>query len=108
VQVKNLKASNYEPILKESLACFHCGSDMKNMPTLKSHLQEEWDKLERRAKQSQSRKRKVEEIVATESTSPQDKDTEEPPEELSEEPNLKRAKSVAEPPDVAESNTNLG
>jgi len=33
---------------------------MKNMPTLKAHLQEEWDKLECRGKASQKRKRKIE------------------------------------------------
>jgi len=30
---------------------------MKNIPTLKSHLQEEWDKLVRRAKLANKRKR---------------------------------------------------
>ncbi|KAF8959029.1 hypothetical protein BDZ97DRAFT_1839470 [Flammula alnicola] len=43
--VKQLKPSNYEPILKESLSCFHCDTEMKNMPSLKTHLQEEWDNL---------------------------------------------------------------
>jgi hypothetical protein len=32
------------------------------MPTLKTHLQEEWNKLERRAQESIKRKRKLEEI----------------------------------------------
>jgi len=32
------------------------------MPTLKTHLQEEWNKLERRAEESRKRKRKLEEI----------------------------------------------
>ncbi|KAF8163247.1 HIT-like domain-containing protein [Crassisporium funariophilum] len=58
--VKEFKPSKYEPMLKEGLACFHCNAEMKNMPTLKVHLQEEWDKLERRGRQSAQRKRKVE------------------------------------------------
>ncbi|KDR81553.1 hypothetical protein GALMADRAFT_59127 [Galerina marginata CBS 339.88] len=57
--VKQLKRSTYEPILKENLVCFHCHAEMKNMPTLKTHLQEEWDKLERRGRDSAKRKRKA-------------------------------------------------
>ncbi|KAF8921356.1 HIT-like domain-containing protein, partial [Mucidula mucida] len=33
----------YEAILKEPLSCFHCRAEQKNMPTLKAHLQEEFD-----------------------------------------------------------------
>lgn len=44
-----LKASEYDPILKEDLSCFRCHSHQKNMPTLKAHLQEEWNKLEKKA-----------------------------------------------------------
>jgi len=44
-----LKASEYEPILKEDLSCFRCHSHQKNMPTLKAHLQEDWNKLEKQA-----------------------------------------------------------
>jgi len=32
------------------------------MPTLKTHLQEEWNKLKRRAEECRKRKRKLEEI----------------------------------------------
>ena len=49
MQMAKLKASEYEPILKEDLSCFWCHSHQKNMPTLKAHLQEEWNKLEKRA-----------------------------------------------------------
>ena len=49
MQMAKLKASEYEPILKEDLSCFRCHSHQKNMPTLKAHLQEEWNKLEKRA-----------------------------------------------------------
>jgi len=49
MQMAKLKASEYEPILKEDLSCFRCHSHQKNMPTLKAHLQEDWNKLEKRA-----------------------------------------------------------
>ena len=32
---------------------------MKNIPLLKKHLEEEWERLERRAKEGPSRKRKA-------------------------------------------------
>ncbi|KAF8902081.1 HIT-like domain-containing protein [Gymnopilus junonius] len=66
--VKQFKPSKFEPILKDKLACFHCEMEMKNMPTLKSHLQEEWDKLERRSRDSAKRKRKLEERADSQST----------------------------------------
>nr|GAT58734.1 predicted protein [Mycena chlorophos] len=43
-----LKPKQYEPILKEDLVCWRCDKTMKNMPTLKAHLQEEWDKVLKR------------------------------------------------------------
>jgi aprataxin len=49
-QVNGLKPSTYEHILKEPLVCFRCNTEMKNMPTLKAHLLEEWEILEKRAK----------------------------------------------------------
>jgi len=58
--VKALKPSKYEPILKEPLICFHCHSEMKNIPVLKKHLEEEWDKLERRGREGTAGKGKVE------------------------------------------------
>ena len=54
-----MKPNNYEPILKEPLVCFKCNSEIKNIPTLKNHLQEEWDKLERRAKPANKKKTKL-------------------------------------------------
>jgi len=56
-----LKKSQYEPLLKEDLTCFRCGHTMKNIPTLKVHLQEEWDKGAAREKAKLERKRKREE-----------------------------------------------
>ncbi|TFK42641.1 HIT-like domain-containing protein [Crucibulum laeve] len=55
-----LKPSTYEPILKEDLSCFHCNSVMKNMPTLKAHLHEEWNKIEKKSKAAHHKKRKLE------------------------------------------------
>jgi C2HE / C2H2 / C2HC zinc-binding finger len=60
IQVKTLKPTKYEPILKEPLACFRCNAEMKNIPLLKKHLEEEWDKLERRGREGAARKRKAE------------------------------------------------
>lgn len=45
-----LKPSKYEPILKEALVCFRCNKSQKNIPTLKAHLQTEWDNLRKREK----------------------------------------------------------
>ncbi|KAF8078007.1 HIT-like domain-containing protein [Lyophyllum atratum] len=56
-----LDSKSHEKLLKEDLTCFHCGSGMKNMPTLKAHLQEEWDKQAAREKAKLERKRKFEE-----------------------------------------------
>ncbi|KAH6918642.1 HIT-like domain-containing protein [Coprinopsis sp. MPI-PUGE-AT-0042] len=62
--VTELNPKKYEGLLKESLACFKCGSSMKNMPTLKEHLQVEWDKqaakAKAKAKAPATLKRKVE------------------------------------------------
>ena len=59
LQVKQLSLTKeYEAKLKENLVCFHCYKEMKNIPTLKEHLQEVWDTLA--AKASHKRKRKAE------------------------------------------------
>ncbi|KAL0946964.1 hypothetical protein HGRIS_013118 [Hohenbuehelia grisea] len=55
-----LKKSQYEPILKEDLTCWRCEGTFKNMPALKTHLQEEFDKLTSREKAKAERKRKLE------------------------------------------------
>lgn len=52
-----------EPLLKDDLVCWRCGRVMKNMPTLKSHLQDEWDKESKTEKAKLERKRKREEIA---------------------------------------------
>jgi len=41
--VSKLLPTTFLPILKQDLSCWRCDSVMKNMPTLKAHLQEEWD-----------------------------------------------------------------
>ncbi|KIJ69241.1 hypothetical protein HYDPIDRAFT_80835 [Hydnomerulius pinastri MD-312] len=56
--MSQLKKNDYEPMLKETLCCWKCERDMKNMPTLKAHLQEEWDEEVRREKARIARKRK--------------------------------------------------
>ncbi|TRM58624.1 HIT-like domain-containing protein [Schizophyllum amplum] len=58
--VTKLSPSKYEPLLKEPLACFDCDAEMKNMPTLKSHLKEEWDKRVKAGKVKEERRKKLE------------------------------------------------
>ncbi|KAF9480107.1 hypothetical protein BDN70DRAFT_877992 [Pholiota conissans] len=67
--VKQFKPSEYEAKLKEDLVCFRCYSEMKNIPTLKAHLQEEWNKLERTARASAKRKHEIEKRQASKSAS---------------------------------------
>ncbi|KAJ3573956.1 hypothetical protein NP233_g2081 [Leucocoprinus birnbaumii] len=57
-----LSPSKYEPLLKDPLICFHCGTEKKNMPTLKAHLQEEWEKLKKRAEVHKKRKLAADEL----------------------------------------------
>jgi aprataxin len=48
----------YEAHLKGALVCFRCGETAKNMPTLKKHLQDEFDTLvKRQVTKSKKRKR---------------------------------------------------
>ncbi|KAJ3772350.1 HIT-like protein [Lentinula raphanica] len=56
-----LDHKEYEKLLKEDLVCWKCEVSMKNIPTLKTHLQEEWDKVTKREKGKVERKRKMEE-----------------------------------------------
>ncbi|KAG6850541.1 hypothetical protein H0H93_012157 [Arthromyces matolae] len=56
-----LDPKTFEKLLKDDLVCFYCSSNMKNIPTLKAHLDEEWDKLMNREKARLERKRKFEE-----------------------------------------------
>lgn len=55
-----LPPTKYELLLKASLSCFHCASEQKNMPKLKKHLQEEWEKLQTQAENQKKRKFKSE------------------------------------------------
>ena len=59
--MSDLKKSRYEPLLKDDLVCWRCGNVFKNMPTLKTHLQEEWDVEAKTEKTKLERKRKREE-----------------------------------------------
>ncbi|KAF9227626.1 hypothetical protein BS17DRAFT_746275 [Gyrodon lividus] len=56
-RMSQLNKNDYEPLLKESLCCWRCERDMKNMPTLKAHLQEEWNEEARKEKAKLARKR---------------------------------------------------
>jgi len=56
--MSDLKESQYESLLKDDLACWRCGHVLKNMPTLKIHLQEDWDKEAKAEKVKLERKRK--------------------------------------------------
>ncbi|KAJ7109319.1 HIT-like domain-containing protein [Mycena epipterygia] len=56
-----LDTKHYEPMLKEDLACWRCNASMKNIPTLKAHLKEEWDTEAKREKAKIERRRKMEE-----------------------------------------------
>lgn len=58
-KVKQLAPDLYEPLLKKPLTCFRCDKEMKNIPTLKEHLEEEWDKLASRATKATTGKRKL-------------------------------------------------
>lgn len=40
-----LDEATYDKKLKETLSCFHCGDEFKNMPTLKDHLQQHFNAL---------------------------------------------------------------
>ncbi|KIM87013.1 hypothetical protein PILCRDRAFT_815447 [Piloderma croceum F 1598] len=62
--MSELKKSQYEPLLKDDLVCWRCGHVFKNMPTLKTHLQEEWDKEAKTERAKLERKRKREESTA--------------------------------------------
>lgn len=58
IQMSQLKPSQYEPLLKEPLECWRCSKEFKNIPLLKTHLQEEWDAEAKREEAKQERKRK--------------------------------------------------
>jgi aprataxin len=51
-----LPRTQYEALLKEPLVCFHCKAEQKNMPTLKTHLQQEWERLKRSTEAHKKRK----------------------------------------------------
>lgn len=45
LQLIRLDEASYEKKLKEPLECFRCGQELKNMPLLKTHLQEHFDRV---------------------------------------------------------------
>lgn len=54
-----LKATTYEPLLKQPLECFWCEEEFKTMPKLKVHLQKEWDDLAKKERPYWERKKKA-------------------------------------------------
>lgn len=68
LQLIRLEEASYEKKLKDPLECFKCGQELKNMPLLKTHLQEHFDRVAKRyadrarkpEPQASSRKRKDE------------------------------------------------
>lgn len=66
--------ASYEKKLKDPLECFKCGQELKNMPLLKTHLQEHFDRVAKRyanretkpEPQASNRKRKDESVSVNE------------------------------------------
>ncbi len=58
--MSNFSSSTYEDILKEDLSCFKCRKEFRNMPQLKAHLEEEWQKECKSEKERIERRRKFE------------------------------------------------
>ncbi|KAF8844509.1 hypothetical protein BDN67DRAFT_719989 [Paxillus ammoniavirescens] len=77
-KMSQLKKRDYEPILKESLCCWKCERDMKNMPVLKAHLQQEWDEEARKGKAKLKRKRQRDDPSPDQRDSITDSDIKEP------------------------------
>lgn len=63
--MSQLSASRYEPLLKADLKCWKCSASQKNIPTLKAHLQEEWNKEKRKAVSQKKHKREEEAASST-------------------------------------------
>lgn len=58
-RMSQLKPSQYEHLLKEPLCCWRCVKEFKNMPLLKAHLADDFDKEIKREKARLERKRKL-------------------------------------------------
>ena len=76
-----LDHKQYEALLKGPLACFHCGEEQKNMPKLKTHLQEEFDTMSAREQSRLERKRKLEDRQAASEESKSKRQKSEPDED---------------------------
>ncbi|KAG1754569.1 hypothetical protein EDB19DRAFT_1969949 [Suillus lakei] len=81
--ISQLKKSDYEPLLKEDLSCWKCNHNLSNMPKLKSHLQEEFDKLSDQEKAKAERKRKrTDDLAQTSSPKTSSNDDDSRPDKL--------------------------
>ncbi|EJD02366.1 uncharacterized protein FOMMEDRAFT_109677 [Fomitiporia mediterranea MF3/22] len=49
-----LEESSYEKKLKEPLECFHCAKELRNIPTLKEHLKQHFDKIAEKGKATEA------------------------------------------------------
>ena len=54
-QISLLNSKDYEPLLRESLQCWRCEEMIKNIPSLKDHLKEHFEKDLEKAKKRQER-----------------------------------------------------
>ncbi|TFK54942.1 HIT-like protein [Heliocybe sulcata] len=68
--MSGLKKDQYEPLLKESLVCWECDKPFKNIPALKTHLQEKWDgRVEREKKRLDKKRTRVRELEEADESS---------------------------------------
>ncbi|PVF98908.1 hypothetical protein CPB86DRAFT_704435 [Serendipita vermifera] len=56
-RMAQLPVSQYESLLKTDLQCWRCELPQKNIPTLKAHLQKEWEDEKAKALATKKRKR---------------------------------------------------
>jgi len=87
-----LPVVRYEPLLKEDLKCWRCHATLKNIPSLKAHLQEEWDKEKRKA--TTQKKRKREDVAPA---AAQGENAEEDPDSIRQTKRLETLETVSEP-----------
>ncbi|KAL1735303.1 hypothetical protein EV714DRAFT_200995 [Schizophyllum commune] len=58
-----LNPAFFEPLLKKDLECYYCYEEFRNMPQLKKHLKEHWEKLKAAGIAQAQRKKKFEEMM---------------------------------------------
>ena len=58
-----LNPAFFEPLLKKDLECYYCYEEFRNMPQLKKHLKEHWEKLKAAGIAQAQRKKKFDEMM---------------------------------------------